>query len=39
MSWTGIASAMSSSVEETRQTWLKGMLRVRELLPRDFFDR
>ena len=39
MSWPGIASAMSSSVEETRQTWLKGMLKVRELLPRDFFDR
>ncbi len=39
MTWAGIASAMSLSVEEVRQLWLKGMLRVRELLPEDFFKR
>ena len=39
MTWTGVATAMSLSAEEVRQLWLKGMLRLRELLPHDFFDR
>ncbi|MBI3476337.1 MAG: hypothetical protein HY010_11435 [Acidobacteria bacterium] len=38
MSWPGVAAATSLSVEDARQTWLKGMLTVRELLPRDFFE-
>src|SRR5581483_2652620 len=39
MTWTGVATAMNLSAEEVRQLWLKGMLRLRELLPRDFFGR
>src|SRR5581483_1021536 len=39
MTWTGVATAMNLSAEEVRQLWLKGMFRVRELLPRDFFER
>ena len=39
MSWAGVANATHWSVEEVRQYWTKGMLRVRELLPRDFFER
>ena len=39
MTWSGIATATNFSVEEVRQFWLSGMLRVRELLPRDFFER
>jgi hypothetical protein len=30
---------MSLPVEEVRRLWLMGMLRLRELLPRDFFKR
>jgi len=39
MSWTGLASAMGSSIDDVRQVWLKGMINVRDLLPRDFFNR
>jgi DNA-directed RNA polymerase specialized sigma24 family protein len=39
MTWSGVAIATTLSVEEVRKFWLSGMLRVRELLPRDFFDR
>jgi DNA-directed RNA polymerase specialized sigma24 family protein len=39
MTWPGVASALSLPMEEVRQLWLKGMLRLRELLPRDFFER
>lgn len=39
MSWPGLASAMGSAVDEVRQIWLEGMFRMRELLPRDFFNR
>ena len=39
MTWTGVATGMNLSAEKVRQLWLKGMLRLRELLPHDFFDR
>jgi DNA-directed RNA polymerase specialized sigma24 family protein len=39
MTWPGVASAMKLSVEQVKQHWLKAMLRLRDLLPRDFFDR
>lgn len=39
MSWPGLASAMGSSVEDVRGVWLKSMFSIRDLLPRDFFDR
>ncbi len=39
MSWPVVAAAANLSVEDARQAWLKGMLLVRDLLPRDFFDR
>jgi DNA-directed RNA polymerase specialized sigma24 family protein len=39
MSWPGVATATGSSLEDVRQAWLKGMLTVRDLLPRDFFER
>jgi DNA-directed RNA polymerase specialized sigma24 family protein len=39
MTWTGVAGAMNLPVEEARRLWLMGMLRLRELLPRDFFER
>jgi DNA-directed RNA polymerase specialized sigma24 family protein len=39
MSWPGVATATSLSVEDVRHAWLKGMLAVRDLLPRDFFER
>jgi DNA-directed RNA polymerase specialized sigma24 family protein len=39
MSWPGVAAATSLSAEDARQAWLRGMLTVRDLLPRDFFDR
>ncbi len=39
MAWPGIASATNFTLEEVRKYWLSGMLRVRELLPRDFFER
>ena len=39
MSWPGLASATGSSVDDMRKVWLMGMRSVRELLPRDFFDR
>jgi DNA-directed RNA polymerase specialized sigma24 family protein len=39
MSWPGLASATGLSIDDARQVWLKGMLRVRDLLPRDFFER
>src|SRR5581483_762243 len=37
MSWPGVAAATCLSAEDVRQAWLKGMLTVRDLLPRDFF--
>ena len=39
MTWTGVATAMNLSAEEVRRLWWKGMLTLRELLPRDFFER
>jgi hypothetical protein len=39
MTWSGIAIATNFPLEEVRQFWLSGMLQVRELLPRDFFER
>lgn len=39
MTWPNIACASSSSTEEVRECWLRGMLNVRNLLPRDFFNR
>lgn len=39
MTWPGIATATDFPLEEVRKFWLSGMLRVRELLPRDFFER
>ena len=39
MRWTGVAGAMSLPVEEARRLWLMGMLRLRQLLPREFFER
>ena len=39
MTWPNVASASSSSMEEVRESWLRGMLNVRDLLPRAFFSR
>ncbi len=39
MSWPGIATVMNLSEEEVRKLWLKGMLKLRELLPHEFFGR
>ena len=38
MSWPSVASASGSSVEEAREFWLRGVLSVLDLLPRDFFN-
>lgn len=37
MEWPEVASATNSAVEDARQSWVRGMLRLREMLPRDFF--
>lgn len=39
MSWQSVAGASGSSVEEAQESWLRAMLKVRDLLPRDFFNR
>jgi DNA-directed RNA polymerase specialized sigma24 family protein len=39
LSWPGVAAATGLSVEDVQQSWLKGMLTVRDLLSQDFFDR
>ena len=38
IAWDTTARATELSVEEVRQHWVAGMLRVRELLPREFFE-
>lgn len=39
MGWPVIVQAINLPLEQIRELWLKGMLTVRELLPRDFFER
>lgn len=39
MTWSNVASASNSSTEQVQEFWLRGMLKVRNLLPRDFFNR
>ena len=39
MSWTGVATAMGVPIDEVHELWTEGMMRVRELLPRDFCGR
>lgn len=37
MAWPDVATAIGVSVKEAQKLWLTGMLRVRDLVPRDFF--
>jgi DNA-directed RNA polymerase specialized sigma24 family protein len=39
MDWKAISGAAELSLEQVRQFWLTAMLRVRELLPRKFFEK
>ena len=39
MNWASVATATGLVLDEVKELWLAGMLRVRELLPRDFFSR
>lgn len=39
MAWPSVAVATGLVIEEVKKLWLTGMLKVRDLLPRDFFDR
>ena len=39
MAWPSVAVATGLVIEEVKKLWLAGMLKVRDLLPRDFFDR
>ncbi|MBS1852829.1 MAG: hypothetical protein JST79_18140 [Acidobacteria bacterium] len=39
MTWAGVANAMKVSLQEAKEFWLRGMFTVRDLLPREFFDR
>ena len=39
VAWPSVAVATGLVIEEVKKLWLAGMLKVRDLLPRDFFNR